>query len=72
MKILLTGASGFLGSWLLEDLKKSGHEVYGPNRMKANLLSKSDVVREIKNFHPDCVVHAKIEAIGLVDVCFPF
>lgn len=58
MKILLTGASGFLGSWLLADLEGAGHEVYGPNRMKANLLSKSDVVREIKNFSPDCVVHA--------------
>jgi len=58
LKVLLTGASGFLGSWLSDDFEGAGHEVYGPSRIKANLLSKSDVVREIKNFNPDCVVHA--------------
>jgi uncharacterized protein YbjT (DUF2867 family) len=36
MKILLTGASGYIGSHLLEVLLKSGHEVYCPGRTSPN------------------------------------
>jgi len=39
-------------------MQSAGHEVYGPTRMEANLLSKSDLVREIRDFRPDCIVHA--------------
>lgn len=32
MKILLTGATGFIGSYLLPELLRNGHEVIGLTR----------------------------------------
>lgn len=37
MKILITGASGFIGSYLFKNFKEEGHIVYGIVRKKPNL-----------------------------------
>lgn len=69
MKILLTGASGFIGTNLLEDLLVKGYEVLNidinepkiPERK--NLWCNIDIIdydkfkNEVINFNPDYIVH---------------
>ena len=70
LKILVTGASGFIGSKLVTKLSLSGHDVMGLTRSsnKKNLneniqwlcadLSLSDTYKEeVKNFKPNVVIH---------------
>jgi GDP-L-fucose synthase len=58
MKILLTGASGFLGSWLLRDLQGAGHEVVALTRGQADLMHKDQIAAQISKFVPETIVHA--------------
>jgi UDP-glucose 4-epimerase len=44
-KILVTGGAGFIGSWLVDELLRRGHEVVSVD----NLLGGN-----VKNVHPDC------------------
>lgn len=57
MKILITGAAGFIGQHLAPELERVGHEVVGIDRTEGNLL-EAGVFREILEKHtPDTVVH---------------
>lgn len=58
MKILLTGAAGFLGSWLFRDLESAGHEVAALTRKQADLMSKDQIVAQMLKFEPDTIIHA--------------
>lgn len=53
MKILLTGASGFIGQHLLPRLEAIG-KVYS---LKSDLKNHADVTEEIKQIQPDIIVH---------------
>lgn len=69
MKILITGASGFIGTNLLEDLKEKGHEVrnidiHEPKiKERADVFQKIDIVQyapfeeAVLEFAPDYIVH---------------
>jgi nucleoside-diphosphate-sugar epimerase len=70
LKILVTGASGFIGSKLVTKLSLSGHDVMGLTRssnkkiLNENIqwlcadLSLSDTYKEeVKNFKPNVVIH---------------
>ena len=70
LKILVTGASGFIGSKLVTKLSLSGHDVMGLSRSSyENFLNKniqwlstdlslpSTYKEEIKNFKPNVVIH---------------
>ncbi|RYZ85536.1 MAG: NAD(P)-dependent oxidoreductase, partial [Proteobacteria bacterium] len=37
MKVLVTGANGFLGSWLTRSLVNGGHEVFALVRAESDL-----------------------------------
>ena len=70
MRILVTGASGFIGSKLVTKLSLSGHDVMGLTRssnenflnkniqwLSADLSLPSTYKEEVKNFKPNVVIH---------------
>jgi nucleoside-diphosphate-sugar epimerase len=73
MKILITGASGFIGSFIVEEALKRGFETWAAVRkssskaflqderihfIELNLSSKEQLVEQLKGQHFDYVVHA--------------
>ena len=73
MKILITGASGFIGSFIVEEALKRGFETWAAVRkssskaflqderihfIELNLSSKEQLVEQLKEHHFDYVVHA--------------
>lgn len=69
MKILLTGASGFIGTNLLEDLASKGHEILNIDHKKPKIPSQKNVwiniditnyaafERACVDFNPDYLIH---------------
>ena len=60
-KILVTGAAGFLGSHLSENLSKLGHEVLGLDNMIGGY--EDNVPKNIKFYNIDCCNLKKIQEI---------
>ena len=73
MKILITGASGFIGSFIVEEALRRGFETWAAVRksssraflqderihfIELNLSSKEQLVEQLKEHHFDYVVHA--------------
>lgn len=54
MRILLTGLSGFTGSYLRAELEKHGHDVIG---LASNLLNSDGLSTEIAQIKPEAVIH---------------
>ncbi|ELY60302.1 NAD-dependent epimerase/dehydratase [Natronococcus amylolyticus DSM 10524] len=78
MKLVVTGATGGIGSWVVESLASAGHEVLGvdlerPSGERENAtflagdLTEQGVARElIRDPDPDAVVHcAGVPAMGI-------
>lgn len=61
MKVLITGAAGFIGSHLFEKLKKEGHEVIGLDNFQHS--SGHPIVKEVKygdvRYYQDIEPHVK-------------
>ncbi|WP_020579247.1 NAD-dependent epimerase/dehydratase family protein [Actinopolymorpha alba] len=65
MKILMTGAAGYIGTWLGPELREHGHEVYGADlrpqetehHTVTDLLDPDSVERLFAEVRPDVVVH---------------
>jgi dTDP-4-dehydrorhamnose reductase len=57
MKVLVTGASGQLGSDVIEVLHKKGHYGYGVSRKDADLGRNNSLPAIIRSIKPDVVVH---------------
>ena len=57
MRVLLTGASGFLGQNLLPKLRQY-YSTYGISSKDADLRKQSDCKKIISKFYPDVIVHA--------------
>ena len=73
MKILVTGASGFIGSFIVEEALRQGYETWAAMRkssskqfltderihfIELNLSSQEDLERQLKGHEFDYVVHA--------------
>lgn len=72
MKVLVTGASGFLGEYVCEQLVERGHEVGalvrrdgsqppGTTAFLGNLTMRDSVIRAVKVAEPECVIHLAAE-----------
>jgi GDP-4-dehydro-6-deoxy-D-mannose reductase len=65
VRVLVTGATGFVGRWLLPELEAAGHEaVAGPSSKELDLGSSPDFVGVIRETRPDAVAH--LAAISFV------
>ena len=76
MKILVTGASGLLGSRIVELAIASGYKVYSGFYthhvdmgipIKLNILDVDNINRVISHVNPDVVIHSA--ALTNVDLC---
>jgi dTDP-4-dehydrorhamnose reductase len=56
MKIFVTGGSGHLGKVLVNYLQKD-HNVFAPSSKDCNILNTYDLLKTIKYFQPDIVIH---------------
>ena len=69
MKVLITGAEGFVGPYLLEALVSAGHDAVGTSQHGStgpalDLLESRDAARVIDEIAPDAVVHlAAVSAV---------
>ena len=59
--ILITGANGFLGSYISKRLKEDGYSVLNYGRDKLDVLNKLSVERTILDNDIKCVIHTAIK-----------
>lgn len=57
MRMLLTGAAGFIGSYLTQELRNAGHHVVGVDYQDGDLATPNTAHRIIANCQPNIVVH---------------
>ena len=58
MKILVTGASGFVGRWLIPELEAAGHDAIGaPPSSRLDITDPSAVTALMERASPDAVAH---------------
>ena len=58
MRILLTGASGFLGRRLRRELRQKSHDVFCYDiTLGYNIMYPDQLENTIKNWNPDTIIH---------------
>ncbi len=66
-KVVVTGGTGFLGSFVVEELKKRGAiDIFVPRSKDYDLVKHEDVVRLMEDARPDLIIHlaARVGGIG--------
>lgn len=65
MRVLITGAAGFVGGHLAAELAARGAETLGPSRDELDLLDAEATRRAIAAFGPEAIVHlAALASVG--------
>ena len=67
MKVIVTGATGILGTDLVRELQRSNHEVLGFDSQNIALADYQDVRQKFARFSPDIIIHSA--AMTNVDAC---
>ena len=65
MRTLVTGGGGFLGSHLVERLRRDGHDVVVPRSREYDLTHEDDTVRLFAEARPELVFHLAAEVGGI-------
>jgi len=66
MVTLIMGAGGFVGGYLVKELKSAGHKVVAVDVPEVNLLDRDGVESLVENVKPDYVVNlAAISSVGV-------
>lgn len=65
MKVLVTGADGFLGRHVTAALRATDHDVSTVNHSATDLTSSSDTIERVADAKPDIVVHLAAEVGGI-------
>jgi len=65
MQILLTGSTGMLGTAILNELSKTEHNVFSPDRIELDLLDYEAVQKYFQENSFDFVVHCAAEVAGI-------
>lgn len=70
MKLLITGSSGFIGSYLVKYYTEYGHLVYAPKRNELDLTNEDSVKNYLTSHTVDAVIHCALhgrERINLTE-----
>lgn len=67
MRIVVTGASGQLGSELVASAKRRGHDIIGTTRADLDVCDRALTIARIVELRPDLIIHAA--AWTAVDAC---
>lgn len=58
MKVLVTGATGFVGRWLIDELARSGHTpIASPGHEELDIADPAAVDLIVRQVRPDAIVH---------------
>jgi GDP-4-dehydro-6-deoxy-D-mannose reductase len=57
MRVLVTGAGGFVGRWLTRELEAAGHEVVGPSTEALDVTDRAAWIRTIERVRPGTIAH---------------
>lgn len=65
MRVLVTGGTGFLGGYIVEELEARGHDVVAPSSSQYDLTQERHTRQMFYDLAPDAVVHAAARVGGI-------
>lgn len=57
MKVLVTGAQGMLGQYIVEVFQAAGHQIIATDREQLDITQRNQVFEKVKMFRPDLIIN---------------